>query len=167
MTVVSNECGLKRMWTQTNVVSNECGLKWMWSQRTVVSNECGLKWLWSQMIVVSNDDCGLKWLWSQMNVVSNECGLKWMWSQMNRSHMNVISNEQVSNVVVSNERGLKRSGLKWMVSNELVSIVCTPIGSIHFARNYTVVYFCFWTTKSIIFRAAVKSFQHFVHPAWL
>jgi len=40
--------------------------------------------------------------------------------------MNVVSNEQVSNVVVSNERGLKWSGLKWMVSNELVSIVCTP-----------------------------------------
>jgi len=27
MNVVSNECGLKRMWSQTNVVSNECGLK--------------------------------------------------------------------------------------------------------------------------------------------
>jgi len=32
MNVVSNE-----------VVSNECGLKSMWSQMTVVSNECGLK----------------------------------------------------------------------------------------------------------------------------
>jgi len=27
MNVVSNECGLKRMWSQTTVVSNECGLK--------------------------------------------------------------------------------------------------------------------------------------------
>jgi len=27
MTVVSNECGLKRMWSQMNVVSNEYGLK--------------------------------------------------------------------------------------------------------------------------------------------
>jgi len=27
MNVVSNECGLKRMWSQMNVVSNECGLK--------------------------------------------------------------------------------------------------------------------------------------------
>jgi len=25
-----------------NVVSNECGLKWMWSQLNVVSTECGL-----------------------------------------------------------------------------------------------------------------------------
>jgi len=30
-----------------------------------------------------------------------------MWSQMNMYHMNVVSNEQVSNVVVLNERGLK------------------------------------------------------------
>jgi len=27
MNVVSNECGLKRMWSQTNVISNECGIK--------------------------------------------------------------------------------------------------------------------------------------------
>jgi len=88
--VVSNECGLKWMWSQmtvisNEVVSNECGLKWM----NVVSNECGLKWMWSQMTVISNK-CGLKWLWSQMNVVSNERGLIWMWSQMN-----VVSNEKV------------------------------------------------------------------------
>jgi len=141
MNVVSNECGLKWMWSQSNVVSNECGLKWMWSQMNVVSNERDLKWMWSpvnrsQMNVVSNE-CGLKWMWSQMNVVSNEqvsyeCGLrwtgiKWMWSQMNRSNMNVVSNKQVSNVVVSSGRGLKWSGLKWMVLNELVSVVCTPV----------------------------------------
>ena len=41
-------------------------------------------------------------MWSQMNVVSNECGLKLMWSQMNRSQMNVVSN-----VLVTNEGGLK------------------------------------------------------------
>jgi len=28
--------------------------------------------------------------------------------------------------VVSSEYGLKWSGLKWMVSSEVVSIVCTP-----------------------------------------
>jgi len=56
---------------------------------------------WSQMNVVSND-CGLILMWSQMNVVSNECGLKLMWSQMNRSQMNVVSN-----VLVTNEGGLK------------------------------------------------------------
>jgi len=116
MNVVSNECGLKWMWSQMNVVSNEgglkwrgsqmkgvsneCGLNWMWSQKNVVLNECGLKWMWSQMNwsqmnVVSND-CGLKWIWFQMNVVSHECGLEWMWSRMN---------------VVSNE-----CGLKWMWS---------------------------------------------------
>jgi len=44
---------------------------------------------------------------SQKNVVSNQ----------------VFSNEQVSNVVVSNERGLT---LKWMVSKDLVSIVVEP-----------------------------------------
>ena len=38
--------------------------------------------------------------------------------------MNVVSNKQVSNVVVSNERGFKWSGLKWIVSKDLVSIVC-------------------------------------------
>jgi len=27
MNVVSNDCGLKRMWSQMNAVSNECGLK--------------------------------------------------------------------------------------------------------------------------------------------
>jgi len=27
MNVVSNECGLKRLWSQMNVVSNEYGLK--------------------------------------------------------------------------------------------------------------------------------------------
>jgi len=43
-----------------------------------------------------------------------------MWSQMNRSQKNVVSIE-VSNVEVSNERGLKL-----MVSNELVSIVMEP-----------------------------------------
>jgi len=37
---------------------------------------------------------------SQMNVVSNEYGLKCMWSQMKKPHVNVVSNEQVSNVVV-------------------------------------------------------------------
>jgi len=47
-----------------NVVSNEFGLKWIWSQTNVVSNECGLQWK------------SLKWMWpqmnrSQMNVVSN------------------------------------------------------------------------------------------------
>jgi len=31
------------MWSQMTVVSNECGLKRMWSQMTVVSNDCGLK----------------------------------------------------------------------------------------------------------------------------
>ena len=35
-----------------------------------------------------------------------------MWSHMKKSHVNVVLSEQVSNVVVSNERGLKRSGLK-------------------------------------------------------
>jgi len=25
------------------VVSNECSVKWLWSQMNVVSNECGLK----------------------------------------------------------------------------------------------------------------------------
>ena len=106
------------MWFQRNMVSNECGLKWMWSQMNrsqmnssqmnVVSNERGLKWSRSQRNVVSNEwlqmngckwmvsnERGLKWTWSQMNVVSNERGLKWTWSQMN---------------VVSNEPGLKCSG---------------------------------------------------------
>ena len=69
-----------------NVVSNDCGLKWMWSQMNVVSNKCGLKWTWSQMSwsqmnVDSNE-------WSQMNVDSNE------WSQRN-----VVSNELVSIVM--------------------------------------------------------------------
>jgi len=27
MNVVSNDCGLKGLWSQTNVVSNDCGLK--------------------------------------------------------------------------------------------------------------------------------------------
>jgi len=58
-----------------NVVSNDCGLKWMWSQMIEVSNERGLKWIWAQMNVVSNE-CGLKWT-----------GLIWMWSQINRSQM--------------------------------------------------------------------------------
>jgi len=49
-----------------------------------------------------------------------------MWSQMKKSHVNVVSNEQVSKVVVSNERSLKLSGRKCMASSELVSIVCTP-----------------------------------------
>jgi len=49
MNVVSNEkvaceCGLKRAGTQTNVISNECGLVRMWSQMNR-----------SQMIVVSNN----------------------------------------------------------------------------------------------------------------
>jgi len=95
MNVVSNECGLKWTglkwtalrwtWSQMNVVSNDRGLKGMWSQMN------GCKWMvaneWSQMNVVSNEH-GLKWTWSQMNVVSNERGLKWTWSQMN-----VVSNE--------------------------------------------------------------------------
>jgi len=34
-----------------------------------------------------------------------------MWSQMKKSHVNVVSNEQVSN-----KPGLKWSGLKWMWS---------------------------------------------------
>jgi len=51
-------------------------------------------------------------------VVSNERGLKWkslkwMCSHMNRSQINVVSNEVVSNEYVSNERGLKCCGLKW------------------------------------------------------
>ena len=69
-----NDCGLKRLWSQTIVVSNECGLKQMWSQTNVVSNECGLKWVWSQVNVVST--------------------LKWMWSQTKKSHVNVVLNEQ-------------------------------------------------------------------------
>jgi len=97
-----------------NVVSNECGLKWMWSQMNVVSNEWGLKW------------SGLKWMWSQMkkpyvNVVSNEqvskecvlkwsvlkwIGLKWMLSQMSWSQMNVVSNEWS-----------QMNGLKWIGLN--------------------------------------------------
>jgi len=93
-----------------NVASNDCGLKWLWSQMTVISNDCDLKWTWSQMTVVSNE-YRLKWMWSQIAVVSSECGLKWTWSQMNRFHMNMVSNEQVSNVVVSNERGLRWIGL--------------------------------------------------------
>ena len=135
-----NQNSFSLTWRKMNVIWNACGLKWMWSQMTVVSNDCGLKWMWSQMNVVSNER-GLKWTWSQMNMVSNEqvsneqvsneYGLKLMWSQMNRSHMNVfsneqVSNEQVSNVVVSNECDLIWSGLKWIVSNELVSIFCTP-----------------------------------------
>ena len=128
-----------------NVVSNECGLKWMWSQMNVVSNEYGLKWMWPQMNVASND-CGLKWMQSQMNAVSNECGLKWLWSQMkksqmnrsqmnrsqmNRSQINMVSNVMVSNVMVSNQRGLK-----WMVSNELVSIVMEPVQTLHYTSIY-------------------------------
>ena len=109
MTVVSNEYGLKWLWSQTNVVSNDCGLKWMWSQMTVVSNDCGLKWK------------SLKWLWTQMKVVSNERGLKWICAQMN-----VVPNEQVSYECGLKWTGLKCRGLKWIVSNELVSIVCTP-----------------------------------------
>jgi len=37
------------------------------------------------------------------------------WSQMNRSQMNVVSNAWS-----------QMNGLKWMVSNELVSIVTEP-----------------------------------------
>jgi len=37
--------------------------------------------------------------------------------------MIVVSNELVSNIVVSNERSLKSTGLNGMVSNELVSTV--------------------------------------------
>jgi len=48
-------------------------------------------------------------------LVSNECGLKWMWSQMKRSQMNVVSNAWS-----------QMNCLKWMVSNELVSIVMEP-----------------------------------------
>ena len=36
---------------------------------------------------------------------------------MKKSHVNVVSDE----------RGPKWSGLKWIVSSELVSIVCTPL----------------------------------------
>ena len=95
----------------------------------VVSNDCSLKWMWSQMIEDSNE-CGLKWTWFQMNVVLNECGLKrtglkWMWSQMN-----VVSNEQVWYECGLKWSGLKCRGLRWMVSNELVSIVCTPFTSV-------------------------------------
>jgi len=48
---------------------------------------------------------------SHVNVVSNEqvsndYSLKWSWSQINRYKMNVVSNEQVSN-----EQGLKWIGL--------------------------------------------------------
>jgi len=146
--VVSNECGLKWMWSQMkwskmkwsqmNVVSNECslkwsGFKWLWSQMTVVSNDCGLKWMWSQMNVVSNEvvsnECGLKWLWSHINVVSNECGLKWMWSQIN-----VVSNEQVSN-----ERGLKCIGHKWRWSemNGLKWIGLNSHGTVLHLRHHS------------------------------
>ena len=76
------------------------GLKSMWSQMTVVSNDCG-----------HTNERGLKQMWSQMkkihvNVTSNEqvsnaCCCKSMWAQMDRSQMfcqmNVVSNEVVSN----------------------------------------------------------------------
>jgi len=73
MIVVSNDCGLKRLWSQTIVVSNDCGLK----RFLVVSNDSS----WSQTIprglkrflVVSNDSS-----WSHRNVVSQECGLTWL-----------------------------------------------------------------------------------------
>jgi len=42
-------------------------------------------------------------MWSHKNVVSHKCGLKLMWSQMKKSHVNVVSNQMVSNVVVSIE----------------------------------------------------------------
>jgi len=35
-----------------------------------------------------------------------------MWSHMKWSHVNVVTNELVSSVVVSSERGLTRIGLK-------------------------------------------------------
>jgi len=72
-------------------------------------------------IVTSTFHRGVKWMWSQRNMVSNECGLSWMWSQMNRSHMNVVSNECSQMNVVPNLKILK-----WMVSNELVSIAMEP-----------------------------------------
>jgi len=75
----------------------------------VVSTERGPKWR-------SLKWRSLKWMWSQiktshMNVVSNEQvskerGLKWSWPQMNWSKLNVVSN-----VVVSNERGPEWIGL--------------------------------------------------------
>ena len=57
-----------------------------------------------------------------MNVVSNECGLKWiglkwMWSQLKKSHVNVVSYEEVS--------------------NEVVSIFCTPL-SLLMHTNYII-----------------------------
>jgi len=97
------------------VISNDCGLKWLWSQMNVVSCEWGLKWIRCQMNMALNECC-LKWT-----------GLKWMWSQMNRSQMNVVSNEQVSYECGLKWTGLKwtwsqMNGLKWIGLNCLNTI---------------------------------------------
>ena len=67
-----------------------------------------------------------------MNVVWIECGLKQMWSQMYRSQMDVVSNEQVSNVEVSNERGLKWIGLNFLHTTHIMlgglTLRLLPIG---------------------------------------
>jgi len=111
MNAVSNE-----------VVSNECGLKWMWFQMNrsqmnvvpneVVSNERDLKWK------SFKNGCVLKWKILERSGL-NWTGLKRTWSQLkwsriNRSQMKVVSNER---------------GLKWMGSNEVVSIVMKPSGA--------------------------------------
>ena len=59
-----------------------------------------------------------------MNVVLNVCYRDWMWSQMKisqmkKTHVNVVSDEQVSKErglkwLWSHDRGLKWSGLKWI-----------------------------------------------------
>jgi len=38
------------------------------------------------------------------NVAQNDCDLNWIWSQMKKSHVNVVSNKQVTK-----ERDLKRT----------------------------------------------------------
>ena len=109
----SNECGLKWM------SHKPTGLKLMRSQINTTPNECSLKWTSHKPTGLKStnlNSAGLKWMQSQMNVVSNKrvtnqqvsngCSLRWMWSLTNESQ----TNRYLMNVV----------------SNEVVSIVCTP-----------------------------------------
>ena len=46
---------------------------------------------------MAKNECDLNLMWSQMYVV----GLNWTWYQIKKSHVNVVSNEQVSNELAS------------------------------------------------------------------
>ena len=115
--------------------------EWKLPRAPLPFHECHLKWLRSQMTAVPND-CSPKWT-----------GLIWMLSQMNRSHMNVVSNEHGLNCLYTKQFHIAATWYNQVdfcttKSNSHITTISSELTCLKVTFNFKFITCVFWCLLS-------------------